>query len=414
MAADNEVIIHIEEDGSEPSQSPGGAPQSPPAQAPSPVSQTGGSGSPRAQSPTDKTGNKASELFGSAFTRSLEQIVGQRIIKFFEGLFDVDLQSKVTKAASSILTSAPKSTKYEAPPPDQGAPGTPVAQSPQEPPTSTATPTAQPTSPTATQPTSPPPQAPSPASAGPVAASSGAGGGTPVAAAAGGSGAGVPPVAAATAAVEAGSLGGPVGIAIAASLVVAIGGSIIAFKLLSNTIQKIDRELEGVISPLRELSGSIALASAQNQIKEIESQLRRASYVDKDLSAIESDRGDIKALLTDINTQLLRIILPVVKEGADTLKAALRTVEPAVRIIANLEGLSGGAFKLMKDNWKGQQVILELLSKYLGIIADNTATDEEDAADRYEKEIGKFIAGLRDRPGVPVVRGPVIPRGVFR
>lgn len=185
---------------------------------------------------------------------------------------------------------------------------------------------------------------------------------------------------------------GPVGIA----LVALAGGAIAAagaLKLFSMMIANQAKELEAY-------STSVSMAVSQNEIRQELMMFRRADRIGGDIARFEDLRGRANDAMSDIWTEILRLMLDLaetVKPGLEEGVLILRVIPPAIEMLSAtfrewFDWWNNNAAGMAKDEADFNAAVLKLLKRLVEL--GDGMKDDPPGDDPW---IGEFFAIMDER-----------------
>lgn len=180
------------------------------------------------------------------------------------------------------------------------------------------------------------------------------------------------------------------------------------FAAATTAVRRFARAVETQAEDLGRFSGSVAGAVAQTDIRRELAELRRARTIGPDLAQAERLRARFEESLTDINTQILRLLLELVQELRPFIDTAIDTLKGLGGLLEKVDG---------EDALTAVAAAARSIHPLLGTVVDilrwfrgrEEDKDDEEVEDPF---VDQFFELLRDERGVigEPAFGPPFPR----
>lgn len=207
-------------------------------------------------------------------------------------------------------------------------------------------------------------------------------------------------------------------------LVIAFGALAVGGFVLKESFQSITRQLDSMRESLAPFSAGVAGGGAAADILRLESRIRQASEIGGALGEFLEERGELDAVMRDIQTNILRPLLPIVTDAVELLTAILRVVEGITDFFPELKSIPE-AMKTIEEflqDFKGKGEIPDRILQALQVILQMSRKfidgNEEARQNTLREEILKFLdpAGFDPGaeefdPGAPRQGAPLTPGG---
>jgi hypothetical protein len=189
---------------------------------------------------------------------------------------------------------------------------------------------------------------------------------------------------------------GPAAIAVGA-LAVGVAGAVAGVKLFVDA-------LSAGADSIKDLSPEVALANAENEIRQTFAMLRRADQVGPQLANFQNDKGQINEQMAEIFTAVLKELIKIYEENHDLVEAAkvaLKIVEvqiPAMGadltlIVELIKGMGTVDLKKAQETWEAHKKANDETNRIL--------RGEYDDKDDADFDPFNFLADLRVMAGLP-------------
>lgn len=213
------------------------------------------------------------------------------------------------------------------------------------------------------------------------------------------------------------SSGGGGGSLAAAGLAGGIAG--VAASATMAAIQAGMAKVSQSIADLSAVSGAVSSAQAMASVRELQTQIRRDRVVGGDVARFVNSRSLLEQQVAEINTQILRFMVPAMTAAVDTLRAVLPLLEKLAEKFADsateaLEAAKKESRILITDGVMGFKEMMSgvggigltpMAGKITQLLDDILkAVNGRDAIANPANEFREFVRNRTSRAGIPLAR----------